>query len=120
MAAAISGRQRPALGEELAQRRAANELDDQVLLGLVRPAHVVDLDDVRVPQLGDGLGLGVEAEHDLPRVAQVRVDHLDGDLAREAPVARAVHRGHARRGRSPRAPRTCRGRAASPRVQPPP
>ena len=67
---------------------------DEVLLDVVRLADVEHLDDVRMAQLRHGLRLGVEARDDLLRVAQVRVDDLDRDLAPEAPVARAVHRGH--------------------------
>ena len=88
------GRHRAALLQELAQGRAADELDDEVLLGLVGLADVEDLDDVRVAELGHRLRLGVEARDDLARIAQVGMDDLDGDLAPEAAIARAVHGRH--------------------------
>ncbi len=51
--------------EELAESGSANQLDDEVLVGLVGLADVEDLDDVGVMQLGDGFGFRVEARHDL-------------------------------------------------------
>ena len=51
--------------------------------------------DVRVGELGDGARLATEAL-DMVRVGRVLlVQHLDGDLAAENPVAGAIDTGHA-------------------------
>ena len=59
-----------------------------------RPRHVEDLDDVSVAQLGDRLGLRLEAMRDLAALAEVGVKHLDRDVPPETSVVRAVNRGH--------------------------
>src|SRR4051794_15077896 len=71
------GRKRAGLLYELAERLAANELDDEVLLVLVDRRDVEDLDDVAMPQLRDRLRLRLEAMCDLAALAQVWVQHLD-------------------------------------------
>ena len=81
--------------ENLPERRTAHQLDDEVLLGVLGRRDVEHLDDVRMPQLRDGLRLDCEAMRDLRVLAKVRVEDLDRDVAAEAPVVRAVHGGHA-------------------------
>ena len=88
------GRERAPLFEHLAERRAANQLDDEVLLGLPLRRDVEDLDDVRVAELRDRLRLDVEAVLGLEGVAQVRMNDLDGDVATKARVVRPVDGGH--------------------------
>ena len=88
------GGERAAIAEHLAERVAANQFDDEVLLALVLVRDVEDLDDVRVAELRDRLRLGVKARLRFDRVAEVRVDDLHRDLARETRVVRAVHGGH--------------------------
>jgi hypothetical protein len=88
------GRHHAALLEDLAEGRPANQLGDQVLVVFAGFAHVVDVDDVRMTQLGDGLRLGDEAGDGLARIPQMGVNHLDRDFATQPAVARAIHRGH--------------------------
>jgi hypothetical protein len=45
-------------------------------------------------KLRDGFGLGKEAGRNFGRVAKVRMNDLQGHFAPEAPIARAIHRGH--------------------------
>ena len=49
---------RPALPQPLRQVAALDVLGDDVAEAVVGPAHVVDRDDVRVVELGEGAGLG--------------------------------------------------------------
>ena len=88
------GRERARLLQELAQRLAADELDDEVLLVLVGRRDVEHLDDVAMPELRDRLGLGLEAVGDLAALAEVRVQHLDGDVAPEPLVVRTIDGRH--------------------------
>ena len=108
------GRQRAATSGSLAQRRAAHELDDEVLLVLVLGGDVEHLDDVAVPELGDRLGFACEAVRDLAALAEVRMEHLDRDVTPETLVVRTVNRRPYRRARAPRALRTWRGLVPAP------
>ena len=49
---------RPALPQPLGQVASLDVLRDHVAEAVVGPAHVVDRDDVRVVELGQGAGLG--------------------------------------------------------------
>ncbi len=75
------GRQVLFVGEQLAQRLAAHQLDYQVaLFGLVL-RDVVHLHDAGVLDLGHGARLAGEALPDLFVLTQVAMDDLDRDLA---------------------------------------
>jgi hypothetical protein len=87
--------ERPLDLKDLAERTTAEELDNQILLVFAFRGDIVDLHDVRVTQLGDGLRLDREPPRDLPRVPEVRVNHLHGDVATEPFVVGPIHRGHA-------------------------
>jgi hypothetical protein len=87
-------RHRPLILQEVTQGRTPNQLDDKVLLRFVDTAYVVNLDDVRVTQLGHRLSLRTEARGHFQRFAQMRMNDLDGHLASEPPIERAVHRRH--------------------------
>ncbi len=79
-----SVRQAPALHELQGEERAAAFLAD-----------LMNLDDVGVPESGDGLGLGAEAAQ-LLRAGEIRGrDHLQGDEALQARLPRLVHHPHA-------------------------
>ncbi len=88
------GRNRTALGERLPKRRAADELDDEILLRLLFGRDVEDLDDVRVTELRDRLRLDVEALLGLERVAEVRMDDLGCNIPPETRIVRPVDGGH--------------------------
>ena len=81
--------------EQLAQALAVDELHHDGLAALVLE-HVVDGDDVRVAQPGDGDGLATEPLGDDRVGGEVGLEPLDGDLAVE------------RRCRWPATPRPCR------------
>nr|WP_238705462.1 hypothetical protein [Serinicoccus profundi] len=88
-----TGGHRGVLGDDVAQRRALDELhrqeDDLLVLTLV-----VDTDDVRVGQPRRSAGLGDEAPHEGVVVGQVRPHDLERDRAVQPEVPRAVDRGH--------------------------
>ncbi len=54
----------------------------------------VDRDDVRVVELGGGLGLLLEPAHDLIVLGDVGRQQLDRDLALEREIVREEHRAH--------------------------
>ena len=89
----LSRRQR-APTDERAKRLAAEELghrvDDAVLL-----AEIMDGEDVRVRECGDGAGLALEAGARRFVRGEPGRQELDGHLAIEREVARAVHLAHA-------------------------
>ena len=60
--------------QDLAERGAADQLDDEVALGVVLARDVEDVDDAGVAELGGGAGLGHEPRAHLGVVAQVPVD----------------------------------------------
>src|SRR5262249_52348669 len=66
------------------------EVDDA--FGLV---HGVDVDDVRMVQLGRGLGLSQEACLDLAAKSQLWREHLDRDDALEPAILGAIDDSHA-------------------------
>ncbi len=88
-------RQPPFLLEVIAQRLAAHHRhhEEQDSVGVAR---VVDRQDVRMRQAGGELDLAREA---LPAQGpgEVGVEHLEGDVALMAQVARQVHGCHAAR-----------------------
>ena len=59
------------------------------------PAPVVDVDDVRVAEVGRRLRLAPEALDEVGVDGELGEQHLDGDLAVEQPVAPEEHVGHA-------------------------
>src|SRR5512140_2967486 len=82
------------LGEG-AQGLAADELGDQVAgLGL-RPAEVVDVEDVRVVQPRHRVRLAVETAADLLARVEMGVEHLHGHDAAQLGVPAAPDHGHA-------------------------
>ncbi len=87
----LSGRQ-PAPVQARAKRLALEELGDEVRRTLVR-ADVVDRQHVRVVQGPGRARLALEALPPLGR-GHVAGQHLDRDVAAEAPVASAVHLAH--------------------------
>jgi len=105
----LAPRPRPAL-QPRRQRVALDELHRDVDVLAVRPRggdartcagrrgspDVVDRDDVRVVELGDRLGLALQARARLFRVrAEVRAQHLERDLAIELGIVRREHVAHA-------------------------
>lgn len=86
----------PPLPEPVRQRLAVDELHDEVL-GVAFAPHVVQDADVRVRQLRDRPRLPLEALAGLGRRGPVRGQHLDGHLARQPSVPRAVNLSHAPR-----------------------
>ena len=58
-------------------------------------AEVVDADEVRVVELGHGLGLGLEAAAEVLRRRRTRGEDLDGDVAVEGVLAGLVDGPHA-------------------------
>ena len=81
------------VADQAQQGRPADERHDEEERALV-PAEVVDRHDRRVVHLGDELGLALEALLELGRQV-ARGDELDGDLAVEQRIARAVDDAHA-------------------------
>ena len=82
-----------AAGEERAERLTLEELGDGEVdaAGL---ADVVEGEDVGVGEGGDGTRFALEASEDLVIVREVVGEDLDGDVAAEAAVARAVDLAH--------------------------
>ena len=85
-----------ALAQAVAERFALEELHDEVL-GLALASHVVQRADVRMRQLGNRLGLALEALAGLGRRGQVRRQDLDGDGPLEPRVLSPVDFPHAAR-----------------------
>ena len=91
-AASAAGRGTPA--EPARQVAPLDELQGEVgRAGLL--ADLVDLDDVRVLQPGDGLGLAAEPLPTLGRQVRPGQDHLEGDGPVQFAVAGAVDHPHA-------------------------
>ncbi len=86
------GRQRPGM-EHLAQRLAVDELHRDVDRGLVG-ADVVDRDDVRVVQGGGRARLLLETLAAIDVRGELRREDLDGHVAPEARIARAIDLSH--------------------------
>jgi hypothetical protein len=99
--------------DELPEVLTLQKLRDDVGRALVR-AHVVDGEDVRMVERGDGTSLALEQAETLRIPAELLREHLDGDVASEAGVPGPIHLPHAARpeeldhlvGPQPRAPRT--------------
>src|SRR5690606_32223590 len=88
-------RQRLVFDEQLAQRRAAHQLDYQEALDVFVAGDIVDFDDVRVAQLRHRPRLTGEASRHLGVLPQVAVDHLDGNFTLEPRIARSIDGRHA-------------------------
>jgi len=82
------------LVEQLAQALAVDELHHDRLAPTLGD-RVVDGDDVRVVQPGDGDGLAAEALGDHGVCRERRLEELDGDGARQQGVGGQPHLGHA-------------------------
>ena len=89
--------------EQLAQALAVDELHHDGLAALVLE-DVVDGDDVRVGQAGDGDGLAAEPLGDDGVGGQARLEPLEGDLAVERDVGGQPHLGHPALGEPPLEP----------------
>ena len=109
-AAATSGGSGARSLEQLAQRRAAHELDDEVLLwsSSAETSNTSTMFGCR--SFATALRLDDEAVRDLGRLAQVRMDHLDRDVAPKPLVRAHDTPWPCRRDRSLRSPRTSRAR----------
>ncbi len=88
----LARRQRP-VGHQLLQRLPLEQLLDQVRLPVV-DAEVVDREDVGVVQRAGGARLVLEAAQALRVGGEHLGQHLDGDVAVQPPVARAIHLAH--------------------------
>jgi hypothetical protein len=120
----LPGRLRPA-GRSVGERAALDVLHHHERIPVVLP-DLVDLDDVRVPQLGDHLTLGQQPGPDLGLGAGVRAgeDHLERDGRVQLGLPGLVHDPHAAAAefaedlvaRDPRRGRLGRRRAPRPRV----
>ena len=80
--------------EPVAQRLALEQLHGREHRA-VRLAELVDRQDVRVREGGDGLGLALEAAERLRVVREVAREHLHGDVAVQPRVAGVEHDAHA-------------------------
>ena len=80
--------------EPIGQAAALDELHGEVLLPLVL-ADLVDRDDARVVELGDGLGLVLEPAELNVAGEDAGPDHLQGHLTIERHLASKVHDPHA-------------------------
>ena len=89
------GERQRRVGEEVLERAAVDELGDDVALGRVGPRVIENLEDVLVAQLGDGVRLALQPRARLCLAGEVRVQHLDRDLAIERRVGRFVDHRHA-------------------------
>ena len=98
----VPQRQPPGALEHGVQRFAGDHLHHQVggATGVVEfgLAVVVDAGDAGVVQHGDGARLGAEPLDELGVRRELRLEHLDGDLAAEAGVRRLPDLAHAARG----------------------
>ena len=79
--------------EQLAQALAVDELHDDGLAAALGE-HVVDGDDVRMGEAGDGDGLAAEALGDDRVGRQARLQPLEGDAPIEREVGGEPHLGH--------------------------
>ena len=87
-------------GEAVAQRLAGEELRDRVDDAVVR-AEVVDAEEIRVRERGDGLRLALEAREGGGVRREALGKDLDRDVAVEFRVARAVDLSHPARAERP-------------------
>ena len=88
------GRRQRAAGERLAQRRALEQLGDEIRLIVVGP-DVVDREDVGVVQDCGRAGFLLEAAQPNGIAGPERRQHLDRDIAVEPRIARPVDVAHA-------------------------
>ena len=79
--------------ETLAQRLARQQLGDRVGDAVVG-TEIVDGEDVRVIELGDGLGLALETREPIGVGGHRLRQHLDRHIAIEPLVVRAVDHAH--------------------------
>ena len=84
----------PALGDDLRQRAAFDQLHDHVRQ-VVMAAHVVDRDDARMIEGRGGPRLAIEPGRGIGVAIESRRDELDRDLASKTGIARAIHVAHA-------------------------
>ncbi len=90
--------------EDLLEGGARDVLEDQIGPELLVVAHVVDLDDVRVVELGGGAGLVPESLEEELQALPVHVqvaDRLDRDGSVELRVAPQEHEPHRPRSEQP-------------------
>ena len=88
----LAGRE-GACPETVAQRLALEQFGDQVGRALVGP-DVVDDEDVGVVERGSGTGFLLEATHAIGIGRELSRQHLDGHVAPEAGVVRAIDLAH--------------------------
>ncbi len=86
------GVKRPAF-DDVAQRPSTHQRHGQERHS-VRHLEVVDREDVRVIELGQRLGLGLESLHEVPVFKQLLRQRLERDLATQRLLHRAVHDRH--------------------------
>ena len=86
---------RPGGAVEAVGQAAPGDVLQREVRAAVVVAEGVDLDDVRVVQPGDGLGLGQEADGRLGPGVVAGQDHLQGDEAVEPDLAGLVDDAHA-------------------------
>ena len=79
------------------ERQPLEVLHDVVVIAVGRHAEIVDLDDVLVADLVDGLRLLEEARHDIAVRREVLMDDLERDLLADRRVLGEVDRAHAAR-----------------------
>ena len=88
------GRQFLLLQDEVLQRGAGEQLGCDVRLVRGLAAVVVDLENVRMSELGDALGLPSESGTSFARALQMRMQHLEGDESIERAITRPINRSH--------------------------
>src|SRR5205823_3702807 len=84
----------PKLRHSLSQAGALDQLHAEILLALML-ADFVNRNDVRMIQLGHGLGLGLEAAKGRCVRQLTSVNYLDGDLPVEANLESVIDQAHA-------------------------
>ena len=82
-----------AVAEPITQRYAVDQLGDQIRCDALEP-DVVQREDVRMAQRGNGARLALEAGHRIRVGGKRRRQHFEGDVAAQPRVARSIDLAH--------------------------
>jgi hypothetical protein len=83
------------LFEDLAQRRAATKVDDEISLAIFIARNIVNFDDARMTKLGRRSSFRDETSPNFRVFTQMFVDDLDRDFSTKTFVPGTIDRGHA-------------------------